>query len=109
MRQGCRSPLSPVLHGRVCIDHFGQLLGLVADKNAVTLSGGIALLEIGVRKTCRGERRITGRCKPLVERAKTGASDVWPDNVEHAAIVFVGVEAVVQELAQEASALRGAE
>src|SRR5580692_4064436 len=45
----------------------------------------------------------------MIEAATAGAGDVRPNSVEDLAVLFVGIESVVDEGAEEAAALRGAE
>ena len=58
---------------------------------------------------CGRERVVARRRETLVEGSPSRTGDVRPHEIEDASIRFVGVEAVVQELTQEASALRNAE
>ena len=50
-----------------------------------------------------------GLREAMIEAAPAGAGDVRPQSVEDPVALFVGIEAIVEELAQEAAALRSAE
>src|SRR5262245_6255269 len=98
VRQRRRATLTPILDGRIGVDHLRHLIGLVADEDAVALPGRVSLFEIGERETGGGKRRIAWRGKRLVERSKASAGDVGPDHVEDSPILFVRIEPVMEKL-----------
>ena len=100
---------APVFDRRVRVDHLRYLIGAIGGEDAVTHAIGPNLREICEWKPGGGESVVAGRGESLVERALSGAGDVRPHQIEDAAIVLVHVEAVMQELPQEAPALRGTE
>src|SRR5688572_16287767 len=107
--EGSRAPLAPVLDRGIRVDHFRLQPCWIAEEETATPSGCIDLLEIGVRKPCRRKRRIARHGEALVERPQAGSGDVRPYEIKGHAITLVGVEPVVEELAEEPPALRDAE
>src|SRR5207237_3439670 len=75
----------------------------------------IGFRSVGERKQIDGEedvevlQRVARRlAEPMVERSAAGAADLIEDAVEHAAPLLVLVEALIEKVAEEASALRDA-
>src|SRR5207244_7911985 len=87
---------------------------LRARENAVDGAGlGIGFRRVGERKQIDGKQnvevlqRIARRlAEAVVERSASRSADLIEDAVEHAAALLVLVEALIQEMKQEAAPLR---
>ncbi len=111
----CRSaaaPAAPVLHRRVGVHHL-RLRGArpwVLEQAFAPAGDGVALHRGGKRELRGAVHRQRRRLGAALVDAQAGrAGNVHHGAVEHLTALLVGVEAVVEERAQEASALRRAE
>ena len=107
--QGCGPALAPVLDRRVRVDDLRPLRGAVAASSPSRRPVSSCCGRSVNGNRVAGNERVARHREPLVERSLTCAGDVRPDRVEHASIPLVRVETIVQELTQEAAALRDAE
>jgi len=104
----------PVFVRRIGVENFGHdvIRGRAIEQARGHAAHRIALRKIGERKKIsrvkqRRERlRIARRlCKAMIEAAASRARDVDVHRVKHLPPVFIGVEALVEEVTQEATAL----
>src|SRR5215510_10581974 len=116
VNQRRRAP--PIFIGRKCVEDFRR--GLLFDRqrqNAVFLARlRVGLLQIGERKDVGRieERRegagVAGRLgEAMIEATVAASRDVRVDGVENLPVFFVGVEALIDEVAKVAAGLRDAE
>src|SRR5262249_10022011 len=101
---------APIFAGRIGIEDLRPLVRSEFHQYPVSLAAHrIVLIEIEVGKQRRHEKAETIRPrKARIEvGAARGACDVRDHAIESAAILFVGVEALVEKFAQEAAVLRG--
>lgn len=105
---------SPVFVGCVREENFGDdVVGCCAIEQAGLFFGdGIGFGLVGEREDISGIedgrsrlRVAGGLCEAIVKAAAAGSGDMGEDAVEGDASVFVGVEALVEEVAEEATVL----
>ena len=102
-----RPPAAPVLDGRVRVEDLGPLLGAIRRLQPSMHAVGVGFVRIGKWKARRSEHiTVARRRESLIVRSARRACDVDPHRVEHPPVLLVRVEAVVQELTQEAASLR---
>src|SRR5215468_10306380 len=107
-----RAAAAPVFTGRVGVENLRALVRSEFHQYPIRLAGHrIVLVKIEIGKQRRHEKAETVRPrKARIEVATArGACDVGDRTVERATILFVGVEALVEKLPQEATVLRGTE
>src|SRR5262249_10337181 len=112
-----RTATMPVLGGALRVHHLRQesaavLLREPAEDGVGTLAERVDRGAVGERKAIGGievflvlaivPRRLG---EAVVEKAQTAASHVRDQTIEDDAILFVGVEGLIEELAQETTAL----
>ena len=104
----CRgTAASPILDGRIGVEHLWPLVGRVARLQPIACAGHVGFVGVGEGKLRRGKHVPVPGCResPVVVAARR-AGNVRPDAVEHASILLVGVESFVEELSEEATCLR---
>ena len=102
-----RPPAAPVLDGRVRVKDLGPLLGAIGRLQSSMHAVGVGFVGIGKWKARRSEHiTVARRRESLVVRSARRAGDVGPHCIEHPPVLLVRVEAVVQELTEEAASLR---